>query len=202
MTSNVNMANSTGPEDRITEPEDRITGVFFDSSISRLQEIGPEYTGNTFPLIFKEPSKRMPYETKSKFLEEDSDLYFFIRDAQDRLKYNGIRLTDKMDICVRILDDNEYSNSNKSASFELFKKRVKSLNKTNIYYEDIQLYRVCGKQLHLIIPGEFEGRTYHIVIGTFNTLAPRVSKFYNIIFNKTYDPSKYKILVIYYEIHN
>ena len=185
MTSNVNMANST-------EPEDRITGVFFDSSISRLQEIGPEYTGNTFPLIFKEPSKRMPYETKSKFLEEDSDLYFFIRDAQDRLKYNGIRLTDKMDICVRILDDNEYSNSNKSASFELFKKRVKSLNKTNIYYEDIQLYRVCGKQLHLIIPGEFEGRTYHIVIGTFNTLAPRVSKFYNIIFNKTYDPSNFE----------
>jgi hypothetical protein len=134
----------------------------------------------------------MPYETKSKFLEEDSDLYFFIRDAQYRLKYNGIRLTDKMDICVRILDDNEYSNSNKSASFELFKKRVKSLNKTNIYYEDIQLYRVCGKQLHLIIPGEFEGRTYHIVIGTFNTLAPRVSKFYNIIFNKTYDPSNFE----------
>jgi len=71
--------------------------------------------------------------------------------------------------------------------------------KGNIYYEDIQLYRVCGKQLHLIIPGEFEGtgtlgtgRTYYIVIGTFNTLAPRVSKFYNIIFNKTYDPSNFE----------
>ncbi len=184
MASHVNMTNSS--------VKDLGSSVEFDGSLSRLKEIGPEYIGNTFPLIFKEPSKRMPYETKSKFLEEDSDLYFFIRDAQDRLKYNGIRLTDKMDICVRILDDNEYSNSNKASSFELFKKRVKSLNKTNIYYEDIQLYRVCGKQLHLVIPGEFEGRTYHIVIATLNTLAPRVSKFYNIIFNKEYDPSNFE----------
>ena len=33
-----------------------------------------------YQLIFSEPSKRLAYETKSKFLDEESDLYFFIKD--------------------------------------------------------------------------------------------------------------------------
>ena len=149
-------------------------------------------TTQTIPIIFKEPSKRFPYETKSKFLEEESDLYFFIKDMQDRLRYNGLRLTDNMDPCIRILDDNEYSNSNKPASFELFKKRVKSINKTSINVEDRSLYRVVGKQLHLTLPQEIDGRKYYIVMATLTTIAPNIGKFLNIMFDKAIDPSNFE----------
>ena len=145
-----------------------------------------------YQLIFSEPSKRLAYETKSKFLDEESDLYFFIKDMQDRLRYNGMRLTDKMEPCVRILEDKEFSNSEKSASFELFKRRVKSIHKTRVTIEDRSLYCVVGKQLHLNIPGEFEGKKYNIVIATLSTIAPNIGKFLNIMFEKIIDPSNYE----------
>ena len=62
---------------------------------------------NRMKIELDSPKRRLKHETMSKFLKEQSDLYFFIKDCQDRIKHSGFRIIDKLEPCVEILNLHE-----------------------------------------------------------------------------------------------
>jgi hypothetical protein len=145
-----------------------------------------------FILKFDQPKKRTKFETISKFIHEDSLVYFFIKDAQEKLKHSGIRLTDRMEPCIQILSQEEKKLDN---NLNLFLKRVEALQGQELLLDNRDSYKTKGRQLVFtfntrsqptieeIIDNKIE---YQIVICTLPHLALNKDKYLNIILNKNY----------------
>ena len=143
-------------------------------------------------LKFDEPKKRTKFETMSKFIHEDSLVYFFIKDAQEKLKHSGIRLTDKMEPCIQILTPEEKKLEN---NLNLFLKRVNSLQGQELLLDNRDSFKTKGRQLVFTfntrsqpeIDGVIDKRIeYQIVICNLPHIALNKDKYLNIILNKNY----------------
>ena len=145
-----------------------------------------------FILKFDQPKKRTKFETISKFIHEESLVYFFIKDAQEKLKHSGIRLTDRMEPCIQILSQDEKKLDN---NLSLFLKRVEALQGQELLLDNRDSYKTKGRQLVFTfntrsqptieetIDNKIE---YQIVICTLPHLALNKDKYLNIILNKNY----------------
>ena len=54
-----------------------------------------------------EPKKKLQGETKSKFLDPNSELYYHIYDCQQRLKHAGIRFESRLEPHVELISNTE-----------------------------------------------------------------------------------------------
>lgn len=151
-----------------------------------------------FILKFDQPKKRTKFETISKFIHEDSLVYFFIKDAQEKLKHSGIRLTDRMEPCIQILSQEEKKLDN---NLNLFLKRVEALQGQELLLDNRDSYKTKGRQLVFTfntrsqptirdvsgIEEKVDNKIeYQIVICTLPHLALNKDKYLNIILNKNY----------------
>ena len=145
-----------------------------------------------FILKFDQPKKRTKFETLSKFIHEDSLVYFFIKDAQEKLKHSGIRLTDKMEPCIQILSQEEKKSDD---NLNLFLKRVEALQGQELLLDNRDSYKTKNRQLvftfntrsqptiNEVVDKKIE---YQIVICTLPHMALNKDKYLNIILNKNY----------------
>jgi len=145
-----------------------------------------------FILKFDQPKKRTKFETLSKFIHEDSLVYFFIKDAQEKLKHSGIRLTDRMEPCIQILSQEEKKSD---GNLNLFLKRVEALQGQELILDNRDSYKTKNRQLvftfntrsqptiNEVVDKKIE---YQIVVCTLPHTALNKDKYLNIILNKNY----------------
>ena len=124
--------------------------------------------------------KRLPHETLSKFLNQDSELYFFIKDSQEKIKQSGFRITDRLEPCVEILNVNE---KGKQEELELYLKRCQEIHGKEIDVFDHANYAVISKKLVLLLP-VIENKRLQITIACFNTMCINKNRFLNVILNQ------------------
>jgi hypothetical protein len=132
------------------------------------------------PIILIEPKKKLKGETKSKFIDPDSDLYFHIYDCQMRIKQAGIRFDCKLEPHVELVDNKDSLDTFLSRSKELHMKMVDVTNKSN--------YKIKGKVLVMCLPSITDKQDLCIKIAHFQYLPPHIDKLTGIIFNKDYSP--------------
>ena len=141
---------------------------------------------------FELPLKRnkMSGETVSKFLNPESELYFFIKDSQDKIKHSGVRITDKLEPCIRILTSVENKGSNATT---LFNSRVKCLQHLELDMFDRSKYETINNQLVYNIyyvdkedTSDNSFKKYSIVIFQLTHKALNKDKYLNIILNPNY----------------
>ena len=130
-------------------------------------------------VILVEPKKKLKGETKSKFLDPESELFFHVWDCQQRLKQAGIRFESRLDPHVELINNGE--------SLDVFIRRSRELHMKDIDVTDKKLYKVMGKTLVMTLP-RLEDRDIYIKIAHFNTLAPHIDRLVGIIFNPEYSP--------------
>ena len=130
---------------------------------------------NRMKIELDSPKRRLKHETMSKFLKEQSDLYFFIKDCQDRIKHSGFRIIDKLEPCAEILNLHERG---KADEMTLYLKRCEEINNKEIDVFDRANYAVVGNKLVLLL-SVIENKRLQITVATFNT------RCINNIFNKT-----------------
>jgi len=145
-----------------------------------------------FILKFDQPKKRTKFETLSKFIHEDSLVYFFIKDAQEKLKHSGIRLTDRMEPCIQIISQDEKKSD---GNLNLFLKRVEALQGQELLLDNRDSYKTKNRQLvftfntrsqptiNEVVDKKIE---YQIVVCTLPHMALNKDKYLNIILNKNY----------------
>ncbi len=148
---------------------------------------------NSLPIKieFELPLKRNKTsgETVSKFLNPDSELYFFIKDSQDKIKHSGVRITDKLEPCIRILTSVENKGLNATT---LFNSRVKCLQHLELDMFDRSKYETINNQLVYNIyyidkeDTECASKKYSIVIFQLTHKALNKDKYLNIILNPNY----------------
>jgi hypothetical protein len=134
---------------------------------------------NKLKVILVEPKKKLKGETKSKFLDPESELFFHIWDCQQRLKQAGIRFESRLDPHVELINNGE--------SLDVFIRRSKELHMKDVDATDKKLYKVMGKTLVMSLP-RLEDRDVYIKIAHFNTLPPHIDRLVGIIFNPEYSP--------------
>ena len=142
-----------------------------------------EKTNENYEVLFDTPKKRLPFETRSKFLRSDSDLYFFVKDCQDRIKYSGWRITDKLEPCVEILS---IGDKGKAKELDTFLRRVLTLEGLRINITDRSLWSVKNKKIYLKI-AEIDNKEYSIQIAAFTTACINLERFLNIIFKQDFN---------------
>ncbi len=130
-------------------------------------------------VVLVEPKKKLKGETKSKFLDPESELFFHIWDCQQRLKQAGIRFESRLDPHVELINNGE--------SLDVFLRRSKELHMKDIDVTDKKLYKVMGKTLVMSL-FRIEDREMYIKIAHFNTLPPHIDRLTTIIFNPEYSP--------------
>jgi hypothetical protein len=130
-------------------------------------------------VILIEPKKRLKGETKSKFLDPESDLFFHIWDCQQRLKQAGVRFESRLDPHVELISNSE--------SLDVFLRRSKELHMMDIDVTDKKLYKVMGKTLVMTLPS-LSDKEVCIKIAHFNTLPPHIDRLTTIIFNPDFSP--------------
>ena len=130
-------------------------------------------------VILIEPKKKLKGETKSKFLDPESELFFHIWDCQQRLKQAGVRFESRLDPHVELINNGE--------SLDVFIRRSKELHLKDVDATDKKLYKVMGKTLVMSLP-RLEDRDIFIKIAHFNTLPPHIDRLTSIIFNTDYSP--------------
>ena len=130
-------------------------------------------------VILVEPKKKLKHETKSKFLDSESDLFYHIWDCQQRLKQAGIRFESRLDPHVELINNGE--------ALDIFIRRSKELHFKEIDATDKTLYKVIGKTLVMKLPSLTDKEIF-IKIAHFNTLAPHIDRLVGVIFNPEYSP--------------
>jgi len=134
-------------------------------------------------LQFDQSMKRLEHETRSKFLNPDSEFFFFILDGIEKLKHSGFRFEPKMDPHVQILSFDEYKRKD---NLDLFLKRVQKLHNIEIDVNDRNNYKIINKKNFVLTLPTIDGIDYYISIAYLNTLAPHKDKFLNILLDKNY----------------
>jgi hypothetical protein len=136
-----------------------------------------------YKIEFDQPKRRLPHETRSKFLLPSSELYFFIKDCQDRIKYKGWRITDRLEPCIEILAVNETAKKNE---LDVYLRRVAQLESTSICVNDRSKWVVANKRLYYVI-GEVEKKVMQIQVAAFQTALINKERFLNIIFDENFN---------------
>jgi hypothetical protein len=136
-----------------------------------------------FKIEFDAPTKKTKYETVSKFLNDETELYFFIKDCQEKIKHSGVRIIDKLEPCIRILKQNE-NKLDKSQQDTLFITRIKRLQNLEIDMADKNNYETINNQLVYNI--NLENEKYSIVLFQLTHKALNKNKYLNIILNPEY----------------
>jgi len=134
-------------------------------------------------LQFDQPMKRLEHETRSKFLNPDSEFFFFILDGIEKLKHSGFRFEPKMDPHVQILSFDE---NKRKDNLDLFLKRVQKLHNIEIDVNDRNNYKIINKKNFVLTLPTIDGVDYYISIAYLNTLAPHKDKFLNVLLDKNY----------------
>ena len=137
----------------------------------------PDFTKLKVVLI--EPKKKLQGETKSKFLDPDSDLYFHIYDCQQRIKHAGIRFESRLEPHVELISNTE--------SKEVFLARAKELDMKEFDATDKSIYKIVGKTLVMKLPS-LDNRELCIKIAHFSYLPPHIDRLVSIIFDPQYSP--------------
>jgi hypothetical protein len=138
---------------------------------------------NRMKIELDTPKRRLIHETLSKFLKQESDLYFFIKDCQDRIKYSGFRLTDRLEPCVEMLNLHERG---KPDELSLYLKRCEEINNKEIDVFDRSNYTVIGNKLVLLLP-VVENKRLQITIATFTTRCINKDRFLNYILDQDFN---------------
>jgi|688.fasta_scaffold1059779_1 hypothetical protein len=138
---------------------------------------------NKIKIELDQPKKRLKHETLSKFLNDQSELYFFVKDCQERIKHSGFRLTDRLEPCVEILNLHERG---KKEELELYLKRCQEIHGKEIDVFDRANYAVVGKKLVLLLP-VVENKRLQVTIASFNTMCINKDRFLNLIINQNYN---------------
>ena len=135
---------------------------------------------NKMKIELDQSKRRLKHETLSKFLNDQSELYFFIKDCQDRIKHSGFRITDRLEPCVEILNLHERG---KKEELELYLKRCQEIHNKEIDVFDRDNYAVIGKKLVLMLP-VVENKRLQITIACFNTMCINKERFLNVILSQ------------------
>ena len=137
----------------------------------------PDFTKLNVILI--EHKKKLQGETKSKFLDPDSDLYFHIYDCQQRIKNAGIRFESRLEPHVELISNTE--------SKEVFLSRAKELHMKELDVTDKTIYKIVGKTLVMKLPS-LSDREISIKIAHFSYLPPHIDRLVSIMFDPQYSP--------------
>jgi hypothetical protein len=135
----------------------------------------PDFTKLNVILI--EHKKKLQGETKSKFLDPDSDLYFHIYDCQQRIKHAGIRFESRLEPHVELISNTEGK--------EVFLARAKELHMMEVDTTDKSIYKIVGKTLVMKLPS-LSDREISIKIAHFSYLPPHIDRLVSIIFDPQY----------------
>ncbi len=130
-------------------------------------------------VLLIEPKKKLQGETKSKFLDPDSDLYFHIYDCQQRIKHAGIRFESRLEPHVELISNSEGK--------EVFLRRAKELHMMEVDTTDKTIYKIVGKTLVMNLPS-LSDREISIKIAHFSYLPPHIDRLVSIIFDPQYSP--------------
>lgn len=136
-----------------------------------------------YKIEFDQPKRRLPHETRSKFLLASTELYFFVKDCQHRIKYCGWRITDKLEPCVEILSVGETAKKNE---LDVYLRRVAQLEGQTLNVNDRSKWIVANKRLYLVI-GEVEKKIMQIQVAAFQTALINKERFLNIIFDDNFN---------------
>ena len=118
-------------------------------------------------------------ETKSKFLDPESELFFHIFDCQERLKHNGIRFESRLEPHVELISNTEGK--------EVFLNRAKELHMMEVDTTDKTIYKIVGKTLVMKLPS-LSDKEISIKIAHFSYLPPHIDRLVSIIFDPQYSP--------------
>jgi hypothetical protein len=136
---------------------------------------------------FDQPSRRNKDETRSKYLHQDSLLYFFVIDAQEKLKHSGLRFQNSMAPHIEILSQEEKKRPDEK---DLFLYRVSKLQAQSLNVMDKKNYKVIGKAFCMMLPQvedpDGTTRQYCIKVCQLQHLALGVNRFTNIILDPNY----------------
>jgi hypothetical protein len=144
----------------------------------------PDFTKLNVILI--EHKKKLQGETKSKFLDPDSDLYFHIYDCQQRIKHAGIRFESRLEPHVELISNTE-SKKDPGSFKEVFLARAKELHMKEVDVTDKTIYKIVGKTLVMKLPS-LSDKEISIKIAHFSYLPPHIDRLVSIIFDPQYSP--------------
>lgn len=130
-------------------------------------------------VVLIEPKKKLQGETKSKFLDPDSDLYYHIYDCQQRLKHAGIRFESRLEPHVELVSNTD--------SKETFLSRAKELHNMEVDVTNKDIYKVVSKTLVMNLP-KLKDKEVCIKIAHFSYLPPHIDRLRTIIFDPQYSP--------------
>jgi hypothetical protein len=137
-----------------------------------------EQEDRMFSIEFDNPTQRQKHETKYKFLSQESDMFFFITECQNKLKHSGIRFNNNIPPCVTIdTKDNE-----------LFNKRVQFLQEKEIDVFNPENYKMIGaKKFVMCLPKNEELGLIdpYIIIAQISFLSNK-DRFLKVILNEKY----------------
>ncbi len=130
-------------------------------------------------VVLIEPKKKLQGETKSKFLDPNSELYYHIYDCQQRLKHAGIRFESRLEPHVELISNTE--------SKEVFLTRSKELHNMEVDVTNKDLYKVMGKTLVMTLP-RLTDKEVCIKIAHFSYIPPNIIRLTTVIFDPQYSP--------------
>lgn len=139
-----------------------------------------------YTIEFEQPDKKIKGETRSKFISPDSELFFFISDAQYKLKHSGIRFEVRLPPHVEILTQKEFSSPSEKTTFL---NRVSFLEGKNVNVFSPDNYKMIqNKKFVMLLPKnkELGLEEPYITIAHVNFLSNK-ERFLKIILNKEYD---------------
>jgi len=152
------------------------------SNKTKNETVSSQDSRNLLKIEFDQPSKRNKDETRSKYLHQESFLYFFVIDAQEKLKHSGLRFGSGMAPHVEILNQTEAKLPDEK---KLYLERVATLQGSQIDVSKRENYKVIGKAFCLMLPS-IEGRQFCIKICQLQTLAPHIDRFLKIVLDEEY----------------
>lgn len=137
-------------------------------------------------VVLIEPKKKLQGETKSKFLDPNSELYYHVYDCQQRLKHAGIRFESRLEPHVELISNTD--------SKETFLSRAKELHNMEVDVTNKDIYKVVGKTLVMNLPkltDPNDPRSFKeicIKIAHFSYLPPHINRLTTVIFDPQYSP--------------
>ena len=129
---------------------------------------------------FIEYKKKCKGETKSKFLDPESELFFHIFDCQERLKHAGIRFESRLDPHIELVTNSD--------TLETFLSRSKQIHNQEVDVTKKESYKIIGRNLVFKLPFLVDNKEFHIKIAYFNYLPPHIDKLTTLILEKDYSP--------------
>ena len=145
-------------------------------------DFNPDMNENLCMIKFQNPSQKSREETSSKFLLPDSELNFFIINAEYKLKHAGFRFDNKLPPHVEI---------GKNIDVPTFLKRVEFLEGKRVDISKPENYKVInGKRFVLLLPScsEMGLNEPYITIAYVNHLCNK-ERFLKIVLDNEYDTS-------------